>query len=68
MHNNLGIALARSGRPAEAIEAFRHAAALNPTLPNIQENWAKALLLLGRRAEADAHFAVAARLRALPSH
>jgi Tfp pilus assembly protein PilF len=43
--------------------AFRQAAVLNPGLPNIEENWGKALLLLGRPAEAGEHFARAARLR-----
>jgi Flp pilus assembly protein TadD len=64
MHNNLGIALATSGRPAESLASFRQAAALNPSLPNIEENWGKALLLLGRRSEAAEHFARAEKLRA----
>jgi Flp pilus assembly protein TadD len=63
VHNNLGIALASIGRPTEALAEFNRAAALNPTMPNIQENWAKALLLLNRQREADEHLATAARLR-----
>jgi len=39
----------------DAMREFSRAAALNPGLPNIEENWAKALILLGRRDEAQGH-------------
>lgn len=62
--NSLGLSLASSGRAEEALATFAKAARLAPLIPNIRENHAKALLLLGREAEAAEHFAAAAKLRA----
>jgi len=48
----------------EDLASFHEHARLAPCLPNIRENHAKALLLLGRETEAATHFAAAAELRA----
>jgi Tfp pilus assembly protein PilF len=60
-HNNLGAALIKAGRPAEAVPHFRVAAA-RPNYPQAHVNWAEALIDLGREAEAMEHYAEAARL------
>lgn len=53
--NMLGICQLRRGSPAEAATTFGEAAAAGPDLPFIHQNWAEALLQLGRSDEAQAH-------------
>jgi len=64
VHNNLGIALARSGRAAEALAAFRTAAALNPALPKHRGELGQGAPAARPPAEAADHFTRAERLRA----
>jgi Flp pilus assembly protein TadD/Tol biopolymer transport system component len=52
IHNNLGTALTRGGRPAEAIPEFEKALALNPQYHKVYGNLGGALLAAGRSAEA----------------
>lgn len=49
--NNLGNALAASGRPAEAAEALNRAILLRPAIPELRINAAKLLSQLGRYAD-----------------
>lgn len=53
--NMLGICQLRRGLPTEAATTFGEAAAAGPNLPFIHQNWAEALLQLGRLDEAQAH-------------
>jgi Flp pilus assembly protein TadD len=52
----LGLALERSGRSAEAIEAYQTAAKLDAKKPEIQNSLGRALLGAGRASEAEAAF------------
>ena len=61
--NNLGIALAAAGRPAEAIEQFGRAVALNPDYAEAHDNLALALAGVGRTAEAIGHYERALQLK-----
>jgi Flp pilus assembly protein TadD len=48
IHNNLGTALTRAGRPAEAIPEFEKALELDPEFLKVYFNLGRALLLAGR--------------------
>ena len=48
MHNNLGTALTRGGRPAEAIPEFEKALELDPEFLKVYFNLGRALLVAGR--------------------
>ncbi len=48
IHNNLGTALTRAGRPAEAIPEFEKAVELNPYYLHVYFNLGRALLVAGR--------------------
>ena len=61
--NNLGIALAAAGRPAEAMEHFGRAVALNPDYAEAHDNLALALAGAGRTAEAIGHYERALQLK-----
>ena len=65
-----GVALAEAGRLEEAIRSWRHCLALQlaggVTSAHLHDNLAKALLLLGRRAEAREHRKAAQRIRGKP--
>ncbi|HSG40468.1 MAG TPA: tetratricopeptide repeat protein [Thermoanaerobaculia bacterium] len=51
--NNLGVVLARSGRPAEALEVYERALRIVPDDSTILTNMARALQQLGRNDEAS---------------
>lgn len=61
-HNNLGAALRRAGRRAQAIPHFEEAIRLCPRYPEAQNNLGEALLTSGRIDEALPHVAEALRL------
>jgi tetratricopeptide (TPR) repeat protein len=61
--NNLGIALVAAGRPAEAMEHFERALALNPDYAEAHDNLALALAGAGRYAEAIGHYQRALQLK-----
>ena len=61
--NRQGIALAKKGEPAAAIEDFRKAIELSPDYPDASFNLAVALQNTGQLKEAIKFFRVAARLR-----
>lgn len=64
-HNNLGIALARNDRPAEAAEQFGLAArTLSEPNPGVHAMWASELLKCGRPEEAVSEFREAIRIAA----
>ena len=65
-HNNLGIALANSGRFPEAIRHYQEAVRLDPRCPSSHYNWGNALCALGRDQEAVEHYQDA--LRIAPDH
>lgn len=46
--NILGICLVRMGRPADAVQQFRHALAVNPGIPQTRTNLGNALSEVGR--------------------
>jgi Flp pilus assembly protein TadD len=52
IHNDLGVALARTGRDAEAIPEFKKALELNPQYHKIYYNLGCSLLVVGRPDEA----------------
>lgn len=52
--NNLGVVLARSGRPAEALEVYQRALQIVPDDPTILTNMVRALQQIGRTEEASA--------------
>jgi tetratricopeptide (TPR) repeat protein len=54
--NNLGIAMAKSGRYRDAVDAFGNAVALMPKQLDMRGNFATALLSSGRPAEAADEF------------
>ena len=72
-HYNLGIALVRQGKPAEASEHFREALRINPDDADAHYNWGTALAQQGKLAEAAQHYQRALQinpsslLNALPS-
>jgi tetratricopeptide (TPR) repeat protein len=55
-HNNLGLALQRQGRAAEAIEEFRRALAADPSLADAHVNWGNAIENQGDIDAARAHY------------
>jgi tetratricopeptide (TPR) repeat protein len=55
-HNNLGIALARQGKVAEATEHIREALRVNPDVGYLDNNWVWVLARQGKLAEAIAHY------------
>jgi protein O-mannosyl-transferase len=52
MHNNLGLALLKSGKPGESVPHFRESLRLKPVYPDAHYNWATALVNLGLLPEA----------------
>ncbi len=62
VRNDLGVALARAGRPAEAQEQFERALALRPGYADAHDNLGSILLQLGRRDEAVAQYRAALSL------
>jgi tetratricopeptide (TPR) repeat protein len=62
-HNNLGVALRRSGRIAEAIPQFQQAIEIKTRFPEAQNNLGEALLVEGRLDEAAPHIGEALRLQ-----
>lgn len=65
-HNNLGQALARQSKVAEAIEHFQKAVQLKPGYAGAHNNWGAALVRQGMLSEAIEHFEHA--LRITPNH
>ena len=61
-HSNLGVALARRGRTAEAIEHYREALRLDPRQTQAYSNLGNALLAQGHVSEAIAQFEAALAL------
>ncbi len=61
-HYNLGVALAQSGRSAEAVTAYESALALKPNYAEAQHNLANSLARLGRPADAVPHYETALHL------
>ncbi len=62
VHNSLGLALGRVGRPAEAIAHFRKAIELTPDYPDPYSNLGTALAGMGKGEEAIAQFEKAIQL------
>jgi tetratricopeptide (TPR) repeat protein len=62
--NNLGIALAEAGHPAQAAACFAAAIAAKPAYPEAENNWGLAESSLGRIEAAEAHYRKALQLRA----
>ena len=63
-HGNLGEALDRAGRSAEALEQFSKARAIDPRNPDVHYNWGNALLRMGRVGEAIERYETALTLQA----
>jgi len=61
-HFNLGTALTREGRTADAIAQYEIALRLNPDLPEVHFNLGNALMREGRTADAVAEYEFALRL------
>jgi tetratricopeptide (TPR) repeat protein len=61
-HTNLGIALAESGRVADAVAQYQEAIRIEPAIPAAQLNLCSALTRLGRPAEALPHGEAAVRM------
>ena len=61
-HNNLGLALAMQGRPAEAIGHFQKAVEIKPDYAEAHNNMALLLAERGRSVEARRHFQIALAL------
>jgi tetratricopeptide (TPR) repeat protein len=61
-HTNLGIALAESGRIADAVAQYQEAIRIEPAIPAAQLNLCNALTRLGRPAEALPHGEAAVRM------
>ena len=61
-HTNLGIALAESGRVADAVAQYQEAIRIEPAIPAAQLNLCNALTRLGRPAEALPHGEAAVRM------
>jgi Tfp pilus assembly protein PilF len=64
--NNLGLALAHQGKPAEAIGHYQQALRLKPDYAEALTNWGNTLVGQGKLAEAIAHYQQALRLT--PDH
>jgi Flp pilus assembly protein TadD len=62
VHNNLGLALAETGRTAEAINHYRKALELSPDYPEAHNNLAEALSRTDRIGEAIPHLQKAIQL------
>jgi Flp pilus assembly protein TadD len=62
VHNSLGVALGRSGKPEEAMEQFRKTLALSPDFPDAHNNLGGLLLSGGKPAEAIPEFEKALEL------
>jgi protein O-mannosyl-transferase len=62
VRNDLGVALARAGQPAEAQEQFERALAIRPSYADAHDNLGSVLLQLGRRDEAVAQYRAALAL------
>src|SRR5438132_6977982 len=62
-HNNLGYALDRQGKLAEAIEHYRQALRIKPDYAEAHNNWGVALGQQGKPAEAIEHFRQALRIQ-----
>ena len=62
-HNNLGIALARSGRMQDSIRCFEEALRLDPALVKAHSNLGNSLVAVGRVREAVEHYNEALRLK-----
>src|SRR5438094_5195542 len=62
-HNNLGYALDRQGKLAEAIEHYRQALRIQPENAEAHNNWGVALTQQGKPAEAIEHFRRALRIQ-----
>ena len=60
---DLGVALAKSGRPAEAVVLFERAIQLTPDDPGAHHNLGVALQASGKLSEAEAEFERARRLQ-----
>src|SRR5450432_2474514 len=54
---NLGVSLAKEGKYREAVQAYKRAAAIDPTLPNVNLNIGLAWFKLGDFRQAIAAFA-----------
>jgi len=61
--NNLGLLLAKQGKPAEAIEHYRRALQITPAYASAHHNWGLALAQQGQLAEAIEHFRQALKIR-----
>ena len=64
-HNNVGVALARAGRPADAIDHYNKALQIDSRSVNTHMNLANALVSVGREKEALEHFREALRINPL---
>src|SRR6266446_2399716 len=62
-HNNLGYALDRQGKPAEAIEHYQQALRIQPENAEAHSNWGVVLGQQGKPAEAIEHFQQALRIK-----
>ncbi|MGD1031044.1 MAG: tetratricopeptide repeat protein [Opitutaceae bacterium] len=62
-HDNLGVVLEHTGRPAEAVLHYREALRLKPDYPEAYNNLGNALARMGRWTEAEAQYAQAIRVR-----
>jgi tetratricopeptide (TPR) repeat protein len=60
---NLGSALARQGKPAEAIEHYREALQIKPNYAEAHYNWGVLLAQQGRPAEEIEHYRQALKIR-----
>lgn len=56
VHNNLGLALEASGKPAEAVISYRQALRLDSRFAEAQANLGNALLALGQVEDAEASY------------
>ena len=61
-HNNLGYALAQTGRPREALEHYQQALRLEPNIAEFHNNLGNALKDLGRLPEAIEQYRLALKL------
>ncbi len=61
--NDFGAALWRAGKPAEAMDCYRHALRVRPDFPEAHYNLAGACEQQGRTNEALAHYEQALRIR-----
>jgi Flp pilus assembly protein TadD len=61
-HDNLGIALAGTGKMSEAIEEYQKSLALNPNSSQTENNLGSALAQSGKLEDAQDHFVLALRI------